>query len=93
MSLASELPPFSQDFAEIWRAADKIVYSKSLGDGSQRQDAIEREFDPRAVRQMKATAERDISVGGPPPAGDAIRAGFVDECHLLVAPIVVGGRS
>ena len=83
--------PFERDYAEIWRAADKIVYSRTLDTASTARTRIERDFDPEAVRQMKASAGRDISVGGPDLAAQAIRAGLVDECHLFVAPIVVGG--
>jgi dihydrofolate reductase len=84
-------PPFVQDYAEIWRAADKIVYSRTLEAVSSARTRIERDFDPEAVRGMKASAQRDITVGGPDLAAQAIRAGLVDECHLFVTPIVVGG--
>jgi dihydrofolate reductase len=84
-------PPFIQDFAQIWQAADKIVYSKTLDTISSARTRIERDFDPEAVRQMKARAGRDIIVGGPDLAAQAIKAGLVDEWHLFVAPIVVGG--
>jgi len=90
MNLADE-PPFMQDFAEIWQAAEKIVHSRTLETVSSARTRIERDFDPEAVRQMKAAAGRDISVGGPDLAAQAIKAGLVDECHLFVAPIVVGG--
>jgi dihydrofolate reductase len=84
-------PPAVQDYAEIWRAADKIVYSRTLETVSSARTQIERDFDPEAVRQMKASAGRDVSVGGPDLAAEAIRAGLVDELHLFVTPIVVGG--
>ena len=84
-------PSFVQDFAEIWRAADKIVYSKTLETISSARTRIERDFDPEAVRKIKASAGRDISVGGPDLAAQAIKAGLVDECHLFIAPIAVGG--
>lgn len=84
-------PPFVQDFAQIWQAADKIVYSKTLQTVSSARTRIERDLDTEAVRQMKASAERDITVGGPDLAAQAIKAGLVDEWHLFVAPIVVGG--
>jgi len=87
----ADQPPFVQDFAGIWRAADKIVYSKTLQAVSSARTRIERDFDPEAVRQMKASAGRDITVGGPDLAAQALKAGLVDECHLLVTPIVVGG--
>ena len=83
-------PPAAQDFAEIWQAADKVVYSRSLEAVSSARSRIERDFDPDAVRQMKATAGRDISVGGPDLAAHAIKAGLVDEYHLFLTPIVVG---
>jgi dihydrofolate reductase len=87
----ADQPQVVRDFAEIWRAAEKIVYSKTLETASSARTRIERHFDPQAVGQMKATAGRDISVGGPDLAAQAIRAGLVDELHLFVTPIVVGG--
>jgi dihydrofolate reductase len=87
----ADQPPFMQDFAEIWQAADKVVYSKTLETASSARTRIERDFDPEAVRQMKAAAGRDLLVGGPDLAGQAIGAGLVDEWHLFLAPIVVGG--
>jgi dihydrofolate reductase len=89
----AEQPPFIRDFAEIWRAADKIVYSTSLDTVSSARTRIERAFDPEAVRQLKGTAERDLLVGGPGLAAHAISAGLVDECHLFVVPVVVGGGT
>jgi dihydrofolate reductase len=83
--------PVTRDFAQIWQAADKIVYSKTLETASTTRTRIERDFDPEVVRQMKARAGRDISVGGPELAAQAIKAGLVDEWHLFVTPIVVGG--
>jgi dihydrofolate reductase len=84
-------PPFIQDFAGIWQAADKIVYSKTLETLSSARTRIERDFDPEAVRQLKATAGRDISVGGADLAAQAIKAGLVDEYHSFLTPIIVGG--
>jgi dihydrofolate reductase len=84
-------PPFTLDFAELWRAADKIVYSKTLETASSARTRIERDFDPDAVSQLKATAERDIGVGGPDLAAQAIKAGLVDELHLILTPVIVGG--
>jgi len=78
------------DFAEIWQAADKIVYSTTLETVSSAKTRIEPEFDPEAVRQLKAAAARDVGIGGPELAGQALRAGLVDECHLFLTPIVVG---
>jgi dihydrofolate reductase len=88
-----DAPPFIHDFATIWRAADKIVYSKSLESVSSARTRIERTFDPDAVRRMKATANRDLSVGGPDLAAQALRAGLVDETQLFLSPIVVGGGN
>jgi dihydrofolate reductase len=86
-------PPFIRDFAAIWQAADKIVYSKTLETVSSARTRIERAFDPEAVRHVKASAGRDLSVGGPELAARAFEAGLVDECHLFLAPIVVGGGN
>jgi dihydrofolate reductase len=83
--------PVLRDFAEIWQAADKIVYSKTLEAVSTARTRIERDFDPEAARQMKALAGRDLMVGGPELAAHAFRGGLVDECHLFVVPMVVGG--
>ncbi|HEX6936165.1 MAG TPA: dihydrofolate reductase family protein [Actinomycetes bacterium] len=90
LALADQ-PPFTRDFAEIWRAAEKIVYSRTLVTVSSARTRIERDFDPDALRALKSSAGRDITVGGPELAAQAFRAGLVDECHLFVAPIVVGG--
>jgi dihydrofolate reductase len=87
----ADQPPFIRDYAEIWRAADKIVYSRTLETVSSARTRIERAFDPVAVRQMKASPGRDLSVAGPDLAAQAIKVGLVDECHLFLAPIVVGG--
>jgi dihydrofolate reductase len=86
----ADQPPM-RDYAEIWRAADKVVYSKTLEAASSARTRIERDFDPEAVRRLKASAGSDISVGGPDLAAQAIRAGLVDEWHLFLTPIVVGG--
>ena len=85
--------PVMLDFAGIWRSADKVVYSRTLSSVSTARTRIEREFDPEAVRALKAAADRDVSVGGPELAGHALRAGLVDECRLLLSPIVVGGGT
>jgi dihydrofolate reductase len=85
--------PVMQDFAQLWQAADKIVYSKTLETPSSARTRIEPDFDPAAVRQLKTQAERDISVGGPDLAAQAIKAGLVDEFHLFLVPIVVGGGN
>lgn len=84
-------PAFVRDFAEIWQAADKIVYSRTLPTASGARTRIERDFDPEAVRRLKATAARDLTVGGPELAAQAIEAGLVDEYHLFLVPVAVGG--
>jgi dihydrofolate reductase len=83
--------PAMKDFAEIWQAADKVVYSKTLEAASSARTRIERDFDPDAVRQLKASAERDLTVAGPELAGHALKAGLVDEMHLFLTPVVIGG--
>jgi len=83
--------PLTRDFAEIWQAANKIVYSKTLETVSTRKTQIERTFDPEAIRHLKAAVEGDISIGGPELAAHAFRAGLIDECHLFLIPILVGG--
>ena len=89
----ADQPPYIRDFTEIWQAADKLVYSKSLERVSSARTRIERDFDPEAVRRMKMSAERDISVGGPHLAAQAIKARLVAEYHLFLTPIVVGGGT
>lgn len=81
------------DFAQLWQAADKIVYSRTLKAVSSARTRIEHTFDPDAVRQLKARAERTITVGGPGLAAQAIAAGLVDEYHLFIVPIMVGGGT
>ena len=86
-------PDVIQDYTRLWQAAEKIVYSKTLEAARSARTRIERDFDPESVRRMKAAAGRDISVGGPHLAAQALRAGLVDELHLLVAPVVIGGGN
>ncbi|HLU12015.1 MAG TPA: dihydrofolate reductase family protein [Oceanobacillus sp.] len=86
----SGLTPAMMDFAPIWRAADKIVYSKSLETVSTPKTWLVREFDPQAVRDLKAQLLHDLTVAGPNLAAQAIRAGLVDEYQLLVAPSMLG---
>jgi dihydrofolate reductase len=83
-------PPYVRDFTELWRAAEKVVYSNSLEAVSSARTRRVREFDPSAIRDMKSTRERDITVGGPNLAARAIRAGLVDEYQLFLTPVVVG---
>jgi len=86
-------PPSALDYAEIWQAADKVVYSTTLVTASTVKTRIERDFDPEDVRDMKASADRDLSVGGPGLAARAIEAGLVDEFLRFITPIVVGGGT
>lgn len=86
-----EQSPLLADFAGIWQAADKVVYSRTLDRVSTARTRIERDFDSEVVRRAKAAAERDMMVGGPDLAAHAIRAGLIDEWYLFLAPIVVGG--
>jgi dihydrofolate reductase len=89
----SDQPDFVQDFAGIWRSADKIVYSRTLESVSSARTRIERHFDPEAVRQMKARLTQDMTVSGPGLAAQAFKAGLVDECQLFIAPILMGGGT
>jgi len=82
-----------RDYAEIWRAADKVVYSTTLPEAQTARTRLERDFDLAAVRRLKSSADRDISIGGPGLAAHAVRAGLVDEWHLFVTPVVVGGGT
>jgi dihydrofolate reductase len=91
-TLVDQTPVF-KDYADIWQAADKIVYSRTLDKATSARTRIERDFDPEAVRQMKVQAKRDITVGGPHLAAEAIKAGLVDEYHLFVTPVMVGGGN
>jgi dihydrofolate reductase len=84
-----EPEPEMRDFAEIWRAADKVVYSRTLEEVSTARTRIEREFDPEAVRRLDGV----VSIGGPELAAHAFRAGLVDEIHLFLSPILVGGGT
>jgi dihydrofolate reductase len=88
---AAAQSPGAREFAQIWQAADKVVYSRTLEAASTTRTRIERDFDPEAVRHLKAAAERDFTVGGPTLGAHAITAGLVDEYHLFVWPAVVGG--
>ena len=89
----ADQPAVIRDYATIWQAADKIVYSRTLKAPSTGRTRLEREFDSDAVRRMKAAAGRDIGVGGPDLAAQAIRAGLVDEFHFFITPVVVGGGT
>jgi dihydrofolate reductase len=91
VSTAGDEPAVTRDFAGIWRAAEKIVYSRTLQRPSSAKTRIERKFDPEAVRQLKQSSTADIAVAGGDLAGQAIGAGLVDECHLFICPVVIGG--
>lgn len=86
-------PSFVRDYAQLWRAAEKVVYSTTLQEVSSARTRIERRFDVHAVRRMKLTEPRDISVGGPHLAAQAIRAGLVDEFRQFLCPMIVGGGT
>jgi dihydrofolate reductase len=93
MHTLADQSPVMLDFAEIWQAADKIVYSKTLETPSSARTRIEPDFDPEAVRQMKTQVGRDLTVGGPDLAAQAIKAGLIDEFQLFFVPIVIGGGN
>ena len=86
-------PPYLQDFARIWRAATKVVYSKTLEAPISARTRIERQFEAEAVERMKETAGDDISLGGPNLACQAMAAGLIDEMHLFLTPVTVGGGT
>jgi len=83
--------PVMRDFAELWQAAEKIVYSRTLEAPKSARTRIERDFDAGSVRALKEFARADIGIGGAELAGQAIEAGIVDECHLILVPVLVGG--
>ncbi|HEX8510109.1 MAG TPA: dihydrofolate reductase family protein [Propionibacteriaceae bacterium] len=84
-------PPVIQDFATIWRTADKVVYSTTLTTVSSARTRVERRFDVAEVERLKASATTELVVGGPTLAATALREGLVDEIHQLMSPVVVGG--
>ncbi|WP_087873995.1 dihydrofolate reductase family protein [Arthrobacter globiformis] len=86
-----EVPAYIRDFAEQWQAADKVVYSRTLQDVSTARTRIEREFSADAVARLKEQAGRDLAIGGPEMAAEAIRAGLVDEFQMFLTPVAVGG--
>ena len=81
----------TRDFAQIWRSAEKVVYSRTLESVSSERTRIERQFDPAAIRRLKETSDSDIAIGGAELAGQAIAASLVDEYHLFLVPVLVGG--
>jgi dihydrofolate reductase len=84
-------PAEFRDYAEVWRSAEKIVYSRTLRQASSARTRVEPRFEPEAIRALKAAAAHDVSVGGAELAGQALAAGLVDELHLLLCPVIVGG--
>ncbi len=88
-----DITPAIRDFAELWQAADKVVYSRTLEPPAAARTRVEREFEPEAVRALKDRSDRTLSVGGPALAAEAFRAGLVDELQLFVAPAIVGGGT
>lgn len=87
----ADQPPWMVEFTELWRAADKVVFSTSMASVSSARTSLERGFDPEAVRRWKEEATGDLTVGGADLAAQALRAGVVDECHLFFWPVVLGG--
>ena len=87
----SDQPAVMRDFTELWRAAEKVVFSRTLQKPSSTRTRIERDFDPAVVTRLKESSARDITVGGAELAGQALAAGLVDECHLFLNPVIVGG--
>jgi dihydrofolate reductase len=84
-------PPEYRDFAQVWQKAEKIVFSRTLIDASTGNTRVERNFDVEAIRKLKGASERDIIIGGAELAGLALEARLVDECHLFINPVIVGG--
>lgn len=91
VSTGDDAHAVTRDYTEIWRATDKVVYSRTLQKPASARTRIERDFDPAAISRLKESSTRDISIGGAELAGEAMSAGLVDECHLLLSPILVGG--
>lgn len=86
-------PPCIADFAALWRAADKVVYSSTLHTVSTARTQLNRVFDPETVRQMKSATQQDLSIAGPALAAHAFKAGLIDVCHLFISPVIVGGGA
>jgi dihydrofolate reductase len=88
-----EHPAVENEYADIWRAADKVVYSTTLAEVATPRTRLERSFDPAAVARLRDESARDLSIGGPGLAAHALRAGLVDDVHHVVHPVVVGGGT
>jgi len=86
-------PPVGLDYAAIWQAADKVVYSRTLAEPTTPRTRVEPDFDPEQVRRLVAAADHDVSIGGATLAGAALAAGLVDELHLFLNPVLVGGGT
>jgi dihydrofolate reductase len=91
LSIGPDDPAGMSDFGEIWRAAEKVVYSRTLQEVTSARTRLEREFDVDAVQRLKQTSAADVTVGGPELAAQAFAAGLVDECYLFLHPIILGG--
>lgn len=87
----SDQPALTREWAGIWRAAEKVVYSRTLQTVSSAKTRIERDLNPDAIRQMKETSAADIVIGGAELAGQAIAAGLIDELHFVLVPTIIGG--
>jgi dihydrofolate reductase len=90
---SGDVPPYIRDFTMMWRAATKVVYSTTLESASSARTRIERSFDVEDVREMVRSSDRDVSIGGANLASQAIDAGLVDEMHLFVTPVTIGGGT
>jgi dihydrofolate reductase len=90
---SGDAPDFIRDFTSIWRAANKIVYSRTLDVVTSARTRLERSFDVESVRAMKASSDHDLAIGGANLASQAIEAGLVDEMHLFVTPVTIGGGT
>jgi dihydrofolate reductase len=88
--ILTDQPEVMREYAEIWRSAEKIVFSRSLDQIETSRTRLERTFDPAAIRALKAAEERDLGIGGSELAGQALQAGLVDEIQLLLVPVAVG---
>lgn len=86
-------PAIEQEYARVWRAQERIVFSRTLETSRTARTRIERAFDPALVRRLKAEAQRDLSIGGATLAGQALAAGLVDEIGLMVKPVIIGGGT
>jgi dihydrofolate reductase len=86
-------PPAVREFTGMWQAADKVVFSTTLESVPGARTRIERDFDPGLVQQLKAATGHDMTVGGADLAGQAIKAGLVDELQLFLVPVIVGGGT